>query len=220
MHSICLLLLPHPGIAVVNGYNIPMAAFERALQNERFNLYQRYNGEYDLETIESMVNGFAILERMIEHQLYLQKAADLGIVSSRQHYLETIYANPLFQVDGVFNQDAFITRVPQFLRYSLEDYEEELRKDHIVEALWNIQRLTSFYTERELKDAARVGRQTRDIAYMLFEANSYVSEIEPAEEEVAAYYEEHTDEYMTDEAFELSYITISKARLYRRARSL
>ncbi|MYC26313.1 MAG: hypothetical protein F4X56_10415 [Gammaproteobacteria bacterium] len=200
-----------PGIAVVNGYNIPMSAFERALQNERMNLYQRYNGEYDLETIEGMVNGFAVLERMIEHQLYLQKAADLGMVSSRQHYLETIYANPLFQVDGVFNQDAFVTRVPQFLRYSLEDYEEELRKDHIVEALWNVQRLTSFYTERELMDAARVGRQTRDIAYLLFEANSYVSEIEPAEEEVAAYYEENSDEYMTDEAFELSYITISKA---------
>ena len=200
-----------PGVAVVNGYNIPTAALDRALQSERMNLYQRYNGEYDLETIDSMVNAYAVLERMIEHQLYLQKAADLGIVSSRQHYLETIYANPLFQVDGVFNQDAFITRVPQFLRYSLEDYEEELRKDHIVEALWNIQRLTSFYTERELKDAARVGRQTRDIAYLLFEANSYVGDIEPAEEEIIAYYEENSDQYMTDESFELRYITISKA---------
>ena len=200
-----------PGVAVVNGYNIPEAAFARALQNEKQSLFQRYNGEIDPETIESMVNGRAILERMIEHQLYVQKAADLGMVSSRKHYLETIYANPLFQVDGVFDQEAFITRVPRLLRLSLEAYEEELRKDHIVEALWNVQRLTSFYTDREMKDAARVGRQTRDIAYLLFDANSYVGEIEPAEEEAIAYYEEHSDEYMTDEAFELSYITISKA---------
>ncbi|MXZ55093.1 MAG: hypothetical protein F4227_04095 [Gammaproteobacteria bacterium] len=200
-----------PGVAVVNGYNIPEAAFARALQNEKISLFQRYNGEIDLETIESMVNGRAVLERMIEHQLYVQKAADLGMVSSRQHYLETIYANPLFQVDGVFDQEAFITRVPRMLNYSLEAYEEELRKDHIVEALWNVQRLTSFYTEREMMDAARVGRQTRDIAYLLFDANSYVGDIEPAEEDVTTYYEEHSDEYMTDEAFELSFITISKA---------
>lgn len=200
-----------PGVAVVNGYNIPEAAFARALQNEKFSLYQRYNGEIDMETIESMVNGRAILERMIEHQLYVQKAASLGMASSRRHYLETIYANPLFQVDGVFDQEAFITRVPRMLGYSLEAYEEELRKDQIVEALWNVQRLTSFYTERELMDAARVGRQTRDIAYLLFDANSYVGDIEPTEEEVSAYYEENFEEYMTDESFELSFITISKA---------
>lgn len=200
-----------PGVAVVNGYSIAERAFDRALQNEKASLYQRYNGEYDLETIESMVNVRAVLERMIEHRLYIQKASDLGMVSSRQHYLDTIHSNPFFQVDGVFSKDAFITRVPQYLGYSLQEYEEELRKDHIVEALWNIQRHTSFYTERELMDAARVGRQTRDIAYLLFEANSYVGEIEPAEEEISAYYEEHSDEYMTDESFELSYITISKA---------
>lgn len=200
-----------PGVAVVNGYNIPTAAFDRALQSERMNLYQRYNGEYDLETIDSMVNAFAVLERMIEHQLYIQKAAALGMVSSRQHYLDTIYANPLFQIDGEFSKEAFVTRVPQFFRYTLQMYEEELRKDQIVEALWNIQRHTSFFTERELMDAARVGRQTRDIAYLLFEANSYVGDIEPAEEEIIAYYEENSDQYMTDESFELRYITISKA---------
>ena len=199
------------GVAVVNGYNIPKGAYDRAIQTEKANLYQRYNGEYDLETIETMVNGRAVLDRMIEHQLYLQKAADLGMVSSRQHYLDTISSNPLFQVDGVFDQETFMIRVPRFLGYSLQTYEEELRKDHIVEALWNLQRHTSFYTERELMDAAHVGRQTRDIAYLLFEANSYVGEIEPTEEEILAYYEENSDEYMSDESFELSYIVISKA---------
>lgn len=200
-----------PGVAVVNGFNIPEAAFARALQNEKANLYQRYNGEYDLETIDAMVNVRAVLNRMIEHRLYLQKAADLGIVSSRQHYLDTIYSNPLFQVDGTFDQETFMTRVPRFLGYSLQSYEEELRKDQVVEALWNLQRHTSFYTERELMDAAHVGRQTRDIAYLLFEANSYVGEIEPSEEEINAYYEENSDEYMSDESFELSYVVISKA---------
>ena len=200
-----------PGVAVVNGYNIPVGAYDRAIQSEIANLYQRYNGEYDLETIETMVNGRAVLDRMIEHQLYLQKAADLGMVSSRQHYLDTISSNPLFQVDGVFDQETFMIRVPRFLGYSLQTYEEELRKDHIVEALWNLQRHTSFYTERERIDAAYVGRQTRDIAYLLFEANSYVGEIEPTEEEILAYYEENSDEYMSDESFELSYIVISKA---------
>ena len=200
-----------PGIAVVNGYNISEGAFSRALQNEKATLYRRYNGEYDLETIESMVNMNTVLDRMIEHQLYLQKAADLGMVSSRQHFLDTIYANPLFHVEGMFNQEAFMTRVPQYLGYSVQTYEEELRKDHIVEALWNLQRLTSFYTERELTDAAHVGRQTRDIAYLLFEANSYVGDIEPSEEEITTYYEEHSLEYMSDESFELNYIVISKA---------
>ncbi len=200
-----------PGVAVVNGYNIPVGAYDRAIQTEIANLYQRYNGEYDLETIETMVNGRAVLDRMIEHQLYLQKAADLGMVSSRQHYLDTISSNPLFQVDGVFDQETFKIRVPRYLGYSLQTYEEELRKDHVVEALWNLQRHTSFYTESELMDAAHVGRQTRDIAYLLFEANSYVGEIEPTEEEILAYYEENSDEYMSDESFELSYIVISKA---------
>lgn len=199
------------GVAVVNGYNIPKGAYDRAIQTEKANLYQRYNGEYDLETIETMVNGRAVLDRMIEHQLYLQKAADLGMVSSRQHYLDTISSNPLFQVDGVFDQETFMIRVPRFLGYSLQTYEEELRKDHIVEALWNLQRHTSFYTERERIDAAYVGRQTRDIAYLLFEANSYVGEIEPTEEEILAYYEENSDEYMSDESFELSYFVISKS---------
>ncbi|MXZ45041.1 MAG: hypothetical protein F4Z01_08770 [Gammaproteobacteria bacterium] len=200
-----------PGIAVVNGYNISNVAFARALQNEKAVLFQRYNGEYDLETIEEMVNSRAVLDRMIEHVLYQQKADDLGMVSSRQHYLDTIYSNPLFHVDGVFDQDAFIDRVPRYLGYSLQGYEEELRKDHIVEALWNLQRHTSFYTERELMDAARVGRQTRDIAYLLFDANSYLGDIEPTEEEISAYYEENSHEYMSDESFELSFITISKA---------
>lgn len=200
-----------PGVAVVNGYNIPRAALTQAFQTEVRNLYQRYGGEYDLETVEAMVDPRSILERMIEHRLYLQKAGDLGMVSSRQHYLESIYSNPLFQIDGVFDQETFATRVPRFLGYSLQRYEEELRKDHVVEALWNLQRHTSFYTERELMDAARVERQTRDIAYLLFEANSYVGEIEPAEEEIETYYEEHSNEYMTDESFDISFITISKA---------
>ena len=200
-----------PGIAVVNGYNIAEDAFARALQNEKATLYRRYNGEIDLETIDAMVNVRAVLDRMIEHQLYLQKAADLGIVSSRQHFLDTIYANPLFQVDGVFDQEAFMSRVPRFLGYSLQTYEEELRKDHVVEALWDLHRETAFFTQREVMDSARVGRQTRDIAYLLFEANSYVGDIEPTEEEIVDYYEKNSLDYMSDESFDLSYIVISKA---------
>ncbi len=205
-----LFTVNEPAAAVVNGEDITEARLVLATNVERLQVAQRYGEDADPELIDSLVRESEVLDQLIENYLYRQKAVDLGMASSREKYLSDLLSNEIFQDDGVFSEGRF-TSIIGSMGYTPESWEREIRNDNLVEQLWNLQKDTSFTTTRELRDEATVERQTRNIAYLLFEATSYVPLIEPTEEEIGSYYDENPDEFMTDEEYEFEYVVLSKA---------
>ena len=68
---------------------------------------------------------------------------------------------------------------------------------------------SSFLTEREVKLAAVIRKQTRDIAYLLFDGSALIDEVSVDDEEIENHYVLNIDSYETEEQFSFGYVTIS-----------
>jgi peptidyl-prolyl cis-trans isomerase D len=68
---------------------------------------------------------------------------------------------------------------------------------------------TAFATEQELAQAYRLQEQTRAFAYWIVTAQPFEAEVEPSEEQIEAYYREHSEEFTVPERVRLAYVRLS-----------
>ena len=70
---------------------------------------------------------------------------------------------------------------------------------------------TSFVTQRELRRYASILGQRRDIAYLLFDVDSFAAQVEVTEQEIEEHYGNFLDDYMTEEQFDFDYVRLLRA---------
>ena len=72
---------------------------------------------------------------------------------------------------------------------------------------------TNVVTNRELRHAARIVHQRRDLAFLLFDISSLAADIEVDDAEIENHYGNNLDDYMTEERFDFDYVRLPRAKL-------
>ncbi len=205
-----LFAVNEPAVARVNGEKITASELDRAVVFQRQNLNRMYGGELSPEYLESIITQSSVLQQLINNRLVKQKANEIGFAFSRQEFVQEIQSNPAFQQDGEFDPEQFVQALNR-AGYSPQSYEQNALSDRVIDRLVKVQSNSSFVTDREVRDAAAIAGQTRDIAYVVFHSNSYLEGIEPDEEEIRTYYEENSDSYMSPEEYEIAYVMLDRS---------
>ena len=111
--------------AKVNGDDVALADFERALQIQQ----SQYQELYRVEISDDLQREFrlSVLERLILSRALSQRVQSQGYRISDERLSEAIRSRPAFQVDGVFSMDVYRSQllyegIPPSL------YEEEQRE--------------------------------------------------------------------------------------------
>ena len=197
-----------PRAASVNGDEITVRELQIETQRQKRNLQSSMGDEVDPNLIDNLVSQQAVLDSLINRTLLRQTAEELALVGLAESFRKELIDNPNFQVDGVFNQSMYRSTL-QNLGYSPQSFQSAMETDAQLSQLVDVYQDTAFTTEHELRDAASMLNQTRDVAYMIIDAAMFEEGVGVSETEIADFYEMHTDQFVTEESFDLAYVEFS-----------
>ena len=197
-----------PRAASVNDDEITVRELEIETQRQKRNLQSRMGDEVDPELIDNLVSQQTVLDSLINRTLLRQTAEELALVGLAESFRKELIDNPNFQVEGVFNQSIYRSTL-QNLGYSPQSFQSAMETDAQLSQLVEVYQDTAFTTGREIRDAASMLNQTRDVAYMIIDVAMFEDRVEVSETEIADFYEMHTDQFVTEESFDLAYVEFS-----------
>jgi peptidyl-prolyl cis-trans isomerase D len=122
-----------------------------------------------------------------------------------------ILQEPQFQVDGKFNAERFDTIVRQ-MGYTRQQFRQMLREEMLIMQLRAGLMGSTFATDAEVADFARLEKQTRDFATLTLKAAPAGIVISP--EAIKAYYDEHAAEFLSPEQVQLEYLELKKSGFF------
>ena len=199
-----------PIAATVNGDDITQRVLELETQRERAVQRNRLGDAVSDELLDRLIDPRVVLESLVVKTLTQQFARDLDLSVSEgavQRRIRESFAGVEGFDDAMYrNWLAGFGHTPSSYQ---TDQAERLLQNQVNASLAE----TSFVTPRELRRHARILGQRRDIAYLLFDVESFAAEVEVGDEEIEEHYGNFLDDYMTPEKFDFEYLEIPRGPL-------
>ena len=194
--------------AKVNGENISLFNFDRALQIQQ----SQYQELYRLEITDDLQRALrlAVVEDLIRGEALSQRVASQGYRVSDERLAQAIRTRPEFQVNGEFSMDVYRSQL-LFSSVSPTAFEEQQREQLELMDLQNGVGVSAFYTPAEFARYIELFEQEREVGYALFAVDGFLAQVELDEAQVLAYYEENKDRFYSEESVDIEYIELIRA---------
>lgn len=197
--------------AKVNGEEITLDALAEAKNLQRRQLLQQFGKDFDASLIDDALLSEAALKGLISRKLLVQAADQSGFAFSSALIDQFILLAPEFQVDGKFNADRFdqVIRQMGYTRLQFRQMiEQEMRTGQLRAGI----AATAFVTEQEAQAFADLERQTRDFAMLTIKPE--LDKVAVTDDEVKAYYDENSTEFLTQEQVVVEYVELEKSAFF------
>ena len=194
-----------PIAATVNGDDITQRVLELETDRRRAAQRNQLGGEVSEELLDALVAPRAVLESLIVGTLIDQLADELGLSISEQTVQQRIRES-FAGIEG-FNDAAYRSYLAG-MGYTPNSFLAEQATREVQRQLTASIGETSFVTRRERSRFAQIVDQRRDIAYLLFDIESFAATVEVDAAEVETHYGEFIDDYMTEETFDFSFVRL------------
>jgi peptidyl-prolyl cis-trans isomerase D len=191
-------------IGTVNGNPITLNDYQTAYFQVLDNLRQQFGGQLNDEIIKMFNVQQQALDQVIETELMRQAAETAGIIVSNQELIESITRIPAFQEAGVFDKQRYQLLLSQN-RMTPESFEAMQKEAILFSKLQSIIAGSVKVSEQEARAWYEWENATASIQYVPFEPAAF-TDIEITDEMLAAYYDEHKQNYMTEPAVKARYI--------------
>ena len=205
-----LFAVGEPVAVTVNGEDITEALLGAEMERRRRDILRQMGEGADPSLIDESLLRQSTLGLLVDQTLLRQAAEDLGLAASANRLNRDILRNPEFQVEGTFDEDRF-RAVLAGSGFSPSSYQDELANNTLIVQLAGSIGDTGAPTDREVREAASLLTQRRDVAWLAFRTEDFATDIEVAEEDIAAYHDYHLDRFMTPERLDVEYVSLSLA---------
>ena len=193
--------------AEVNGEVISLNELAKAADMQRRQLQQQLGDNYDDSLIDDKLLREAALKGLIDRQLLLQGAVTADLALSDMALDQMMLQEAQFQVDGKFSADRFDMVIRQ-MGYTRLQFRQMLREEMLIMQLRAGLAGSSFVTDADVNEFARLENQTRDFATLTLKATTQGIEISDAD--VKAFYDKHAAEFLSPEQVQLEYVELKK----------
>ena len=202
--SITSSLAPVPKVASVNGEDVTQQDMEIAVERNRRALQVRGVSIDEINEDELRAN---VLQGLISREVLSQAVQELDLYYGDSLIDAQITANSSFLVDDVFSPNQFVN-VIQSAGYTPLVYRDQIRKDGLFKQLFKGLAESAFVTEAEGRRLSSLLSQTRDIAYLRIKTDDLIDKVTVTDEEIADYYAERKEEFLTKEIVSLQYVEL------------
>jgi peptidyl-prolyl cis-trans isomerase D len=192
----------------VNGERIPLEVIRKAWQNRQQQLEQMLRNELpeDLKKSEQQ----RLLDEHIRRELVRQQAEKLGYRVSDRKLAESVYQIEALQVDGKFSRDRYAALLRQ-QGLSEAQFERDLREDLEIGEITNGIAVSAFTTPGEVARRQALEGELRDVEHATIPMAAFLERAVVTPDQVAKWYDDHKQEYMTPESVDLQYVEIKLA---------
>jgi peptidyl-prolyl cis-trans isomerase D len=197
-------------IASVEGHEITGGDFRRTYQAQLQAYRSAYGGQMNEQLLKQLGIENQILQQMVDERAALAEADRLGIKVSDAEVRQRIFATPAFQDNGAFIGEQ---RYQQLLRMqrppmTASQFEDNVRRGIAVEKLRSS--LTDWLSvaDKDLEQEYRRRNDKVKLAVVSFTADTFRSQVNATDAEVASHFEAHKNDFKIPEKRKIKYLLI------------
>lgn len=201
-------------VAVVNGDPILFQQFEQAYRNAEESILQNNPG-VTREQLKEQHLGRRVLQDLILQTLTAQEAERAGISVTPLELRHAVGQNKAFQdAQGRFDPEAY-KRVLGAQRISLAQFEQDMSNSLLREKIFALVTAPAWVDQAEARNRYDFLREKRVVDYLFIPARDFAAGSKPTEQEVAAYYESHKQEFAIPRKVDVEYVAVKPEALVK-----
>ena len=199
-------------VLVVNGYEISERELIQQIARERSRIINT-NPEVDRSLLDDEALRPQAIRQLISTEVLIQaaKQQDLGVAPSL--ISDMILDVEQFQTDGQFDEDRFRYAIRNQGYTSSTKFTDMLSDQFLVEQLSDGIINSSFVTALEVADLAALADQKRDFEFVRLAFQPFKDSVSLSDEQIAEYYDNNKQQYMTERKLTVEYIELNAAML-------
>lgn len=224
-------------VAKVNDSDITTTEFTQSFQNYRRRMQSLLGDNFDPVQFEQLTIKRQHLDNMIDRELVAQASLQTGLSVDDAALAKAIREMPIFQVDGEFNKEVYLSRLVA-LGMTPAQYQDEMRAELIMDQFPSSIMTSAIATDWELKQLTRLQDQSRAFKALIIPAEKAIEPKVAAEDEaqeeqkpeesseavtaetaktaadeideaaLLAWYEGHQDDYRSPERVIIEYVEL------------
>jgi peptidyl-prolyl cis-trans isomerase D len=192
-------------VAVVNGTSITVNQYLHQY-NELVKEYQeRAHGDLNPEMIKMLRLKEMAVNRLIQEELLLQAGQRLGLQVTNAELQQQIQSYPFFKNDGKFDEKRYFWVLSRS-RISPQEFEEQERRRLLLKKVLDDISSMAKASDAELQEAFRMEKEAVDVSFLTVSPEQFLAQIQPKEEEISKYYQEHQTEFKVPDRVRISYL--------------
>ena len=191
-------------VASVNGTIITIDDYRVSYSNLLEQLRQQFGNNLNEELIQMFQIRKRALDQLIDRSLMLQAAEKFKLTVSDEELSESIRNISAFQTAGAFDGRRYINTLNRN-KLTPETFEVQQRDALIIDKLQAFVSGNIKVTDLEAEQWYIWNNTKVDLDYFMLEPQRY-KDIEPTDEEIRKYFDEHKDAYKTDPQIKVRYL--------------
>jgi peptidyl-prolyl cis-trans isomerase D len=195
-------------VATVNGESIPIERFQRRYQSYLEAYAQMYRDRFTNELAERLGLPQQVVGDLVLEALIVQRAQTEGLAVTDEELNARIHSIPAFQENGRFS----LKRYQDILKrrgFNPAAFESEIRRELTRAKVESAVRGGVKVSETELEQAFRMRREEVRAAWALVDLAPIVAAASVTDEDLAAYFAKHPDEFRQPDRRRVQYVTLS-----------
>lgn len=199
--------------AKVGGDTISQAEFQHAYRVQEMRLRQMYGEQFTPELAKQMQVPLQALNQTVTDKIMLREARRIGLKVSDGELRDAILENQSFKDDqGRFVGEDRYTQILQQNGYTVASFEQTMREDLLKQKLVRALAADLYISETEIERTYRDQVERAKVRYIEVPRSRFADAAVP-QNEVAAYFQQHRQEYRLPEQREGAYLLIEPSRL-------
>ncbi len=196
--------------AEVNGTEISQQQLESAYRQQRAQLARMFGGQIPAGFENEQILREQALEQLVTQNVIESEVAKQKFAIGDETLARAIRSLEVFQVNGQFSSEAYQQQL-RGSNQSVPEFEQGYRDNTAMIQFQAGISETAFVLPQEAERLANLGRQIRTIDAVRFNFEEAKSVIEVADEEVVAYFEEQSGNYLFPERAKIEYIELESS---------
>lgn len=199
-------------VAEVNGRKVTELDVRRAVEMRKQQLRSMLGENADPRFLSDEFLLPSVREGVIQQAVLTSAVEHSGLRVSDESLDKRIVEDTTFHREGKFDPEFYTSLLRQYA-YTPATYRHELRKNELLNQYQKTFAATAFVTEKEVVDLARLQFETRSFSYVVLPLEKTLATVTVTDDEVATYYEQHKDFFMSDARAAVEYILLEKNAL-------
>ncbi|MGB0711073.1 MAG: SurA N-terminal domain-containing protein [Gammaproteobacteria bacterium] len=194
----------------INGENVSQEDFNIATNRTIQKFQSIYGEDFDFNQLDEETQLDQIKQELIVQKVLLSQSRKLGLINSEteKEAKRNIIENPVFQVDGSFDENVYEAQV-NAVGYTKESY-IDLATDMLSAELYRSSLISNnFVTDQEIFELAALLEQTVDIDFVKVDFDQLKRQIVNSEEELVNYYDNNQILFYSDEKRSVDYFYLT-----------
>ena len=194
----------------INGENVSQEDFNIATNRTIQKFQSIYGEDFDFNQLDEETQQDQIKQELIVQKVLLSQSRKLGLINSEteKEAKRNIIENPVFQVDGRFDENVYEAQV-NAVGYTKESY-IDLATDMLSAELYRSSLISNnFVTDQEIFELAALLEQTVDIDFVKVDFDQLKRQIVNSEEELVNYYDNNQILFYSDEKRSVDYFYLT-----------